>query len=117
MIDWHLRLVFLVFPQSNTATDRAIRFRVCQFVARLLQNLGEGALIDDSLYDEIYKCMLERLKDKCATVRFHAILALARLQDPTDENCPITKGTLKAFSIKLFFFIYHIRVFISFFLF
>ena len=58
----------------------------------MLENLGEGAKIDDSLYDRIYHCMIDRLKDKCAIVRVHSVLALKRLQDPSDENCPITKG-------------------------
>ncbi|XP_005090481.1 condensin complex subunit 3 [Aplysia californica] len=76
----------------HCAKDKGIRFRVCQLVTRLLQNLGEGAKIDDSLYVRIYRCMVERLRDKFPLVRVHAVLALTRLQDPSDENCPITKA-------------------------
>jgi len=41
--------------------------------------------------------MLERLKDKCPVVRYHAALAMARLQDPTDDNCPVIKGKQQFF--------------------
>jgi len=35
-----------------------------------------------------------RLKDKCPVVRYHAVLAMARLQDPSDENCPVIRGNV-----------------------
>lgn len=54
--------------------------------------MGEDALIDDELYDKIYESMLIRLRDKFAVVRAHAVLALARLQNPADRDCPIIKG-------------------------
>lgn len=78
--------------QSHSARDRGVRFRCCQLINKLLTNLGEDAQIDDELYDRLYECMLERLKDKCPMVRYHAVLAMARLQDPSDENCPVIKG-------------------------
>lgn len=62
-------------------------------VNKLLTNLGENALIDDDLYDRIYDCMLQRLRDKIPIVRVQAVLALARLQDPLDKDCPIIMGT------------------------
>ena len=50
------------------------------------------AQIDDELYDKLYECMLDRLKDKWPVVRYHAVMAMSRLQDPSDENCPVIKG-------------------------
>ncbi|RUS91586.1 hypothetical protein EGW08_000701 [Elysia chlorotica] len=76
----------------HSAKERAVRFRVCQMLTHLLKDLGDGAQIDDDLYDRIYRCMVQRLRDKCAQVRVHAVLALMRLQDPTDETCPIIKA-------------------------
>lgn len=78
--------------QSHSARDRAVRFRCCQLINKLLTNLGQDAQIDDELYDKLYECMLERLKDKCPMVRYHAVLAMARLQDPSEENCPVIRG-------------------------
>lgn len=38
--------------------------------------------------------MLERARDKLPLVRAQAVHALARLQDPTDKDCPIIKGEI-----------------------
>jgi len=78
--------------QNHGARDKAVRFRVCQLITRLFQNLGDDAAIDDALYDEIYAAMQIRLRDKFPVVRLYAVLALARLQDPSDPNCPIIAG-------------------------
>ncbi|XP_071089919.1 condensin complex subunit 3-like isoform X1 [Haliotis cracherodii] len=80
--------------QSHSAKERGVRFRCCQLINKLLSNLGDEAQIDDELYDKIYTSMLERLRDKVPVVRMHAVLALSRLQDPTDENCPVIKAYL-----------------------
>ncbi|KAJ8316952.1 hypothetical protein KUTeg_004856 [Tegillarca granosa] len=80
--------------ESHSACDRAVRFRCCQLINKILNNLGEDAQIDDDLYDRIYESMLERLRDKCPVVRLHAVMAMARLQDPRDENCPVIKAYL-----------------------
>ncbi|CAL1528460.1 unnamed protein product [Lymnaea stagnalis] len=84
--------VFHFLLNVHSAEAKAIRFRVCQLLSKLLHDLGEGAQIDDELYDRIYKCMGERLRDKSSQVRVHAVLALTRLQDPTDESCAIIKA-------------------------
>ena len=70
-----------------------MRFRCCQMIKKLLANLGENAVIDDDLYDRIYDCMLQRLRDKVPLIRVQAVPALARLQDPLDKDCPIVNGT------------------------
>jgi len=85
-------LVCCLYIQNHKARDKAARFRICQLINRLLQNLGEDAAIDDSLYEEVYSAMQIRLRDKFPVVRMHAVLALARLQDPSDPNCPIVAG-------------------------
>ncbi|XP_032840453.1 condensin complex subunit 3 isoform X2 [Tyto alba] len=51
--------------------------------------MPENAQIDDDLFDKINEAMLIRLKDKFSNVRIQAVLALSRLQDPKDENCPV----------------------------
>ncbi|XP_053406509.1 condensin complex subunit 3-like [Mercenaria mercenaria] len=89
-----LQEMFDFLLTSHSARERGVRFRCCQLINKLLTNLGEDAQIDDDLYDRLYECMLERLKDKCPMVRYHAVLAMARLQDPADENCPVIKAYL-----------------------
>ena len=91
MSKFHNCVVYVVL-QYHSAAEQAVRFRVCQLVNKLLANMGEEATIDDALYDRVFHCMLERLRDKTAVVRVHAVLALVRLQDPTDDSCPVIKG-------------------------
>ncbi|XP_071168942.1 condensin complex subunit 3-like [Mytilus edulis] len=86
--------MFEFLLKSHNVNSRAVRFRCCQLINKILNNLGDDAQIDDDLYDKIYQCMLERLRDKEPVVRFHAVMALARLQDPKDENCPVIKAYL-----------------------
>ncbi|XP_063281840.1 condensin complex subunit 3, partial [Pelobates fuscus] len=84
--------LFNFLLQSHTANSMAVRFRVCQLVNKLLVNLPENAQIDDDLFDKIHDAMLIRIKDKVPNVRIQAVLALARLQDPTDPNCPVSNA-------------------------
>ncbi|KAK3094775.1 hypothetical protein FSP39_006096 [Pinctada imbricata] len=89
-----LQFMFDYLLQSHNACEKAVRFRCCQMINKILGTLGEDAQIDDDLYDRIYESMLERLRDKQPVVRMHAVMALARLQDPRDENCPVIKAYL-----------------------
>ncbi|EDV20086.1 uncharacterized protein TRIADDRAFT_32599, partial [Trichoplax adhaerens] len=82
----------------NQAQDRGIRYRSCQLVCKLLNNLSEDAQIDDDLYNLIYEAMLERLYDKVPAVRIQAVRAVARLQDPTDEDCIVIKKYIELIS-------------------
>lgn len=54
--------------------------------------MGDEAQLDDDLYDRIYECMLQRLRDKFPIVRVQAVLAMGRLQDPSDQDCPVIAG-------------------------
>ncbi|XP_068799393.1 condensin complex subunit 3 [Struthio camelus] len=84
-----LNYVFHFLLESHNANSHAVRFRACQLVNKLLGNMPENAQIDDDLFDKINEAMLIRLKDKFSNVRIQAVLALSRLQDPKDENCPV----------------------------
>ncbi len=61
-------------------------------INKLLNSMGQEADIDDDLYNGIYEGMLIRLRDVEAVVRVQAVLALARLQDPEDADCPVIAG-------------------------
>ncbi|KAL2305311.1 hypothetical protein Nmel_007293 [Mimus melanotis] len=84
-----LNYVFKFLLESHDANSQAVRFRTCQLVNKILGNMPENAEIDDDLFDKINEAMLIRLKDKFPSVRIQAVLALSRLQDPKDENCPV----------------------------
>lgn len=75
--------------KHNDAKDKDVRYRICNFLSILLNSMGEEAIVDDELFDQISNAMLDRIQDICAKVREQAVLALARLQDPDMDNCPI----------------------------
>lgn len=84
--------LFQFLLNNHEANSQDVRFRVCQMINKLLNNMGEEAVIDDDLYSSIYDTMLHRLQDKVPAVRVQAVLALARLQDPRNKECPVIKA-------------------------
>jgi condensin complex subunit 3 len=78
--------------QSHNAGEGAVRFRVCQLVNKVLNAMGEDVAIDDALYERLHHAMLQRLRDKMPAVRVQAVLAVTRLQDPRDNDCPVING-------------------------
>uniref|UniRef100_A0A673CC08 Non-SMC condensin I complex, subunit G n=1 Tax=Sphaeramia orbicularis TaxID=375764 RepID=A0A673CC08_9TELE len=59
--------------------------------------MAENAQIDDDLFDRIHQAMLVRVTDKFPNVRIQAALAMTRLQQPKDPDCP----TINAFMLIL----------------
>lgn len=77
--------------EHHDARDAAVRYRICDFLNKLLNSMGEDASIDDSLWDKLTTSMTERLLDRSAKVRAQAVYALYRLQDPNDPDCAVLK--------------------------
>ncbi|XP_055480064.1 condensin complex subunit 3 [Psammomys obesus] len=96
-----LNYLFTFLLKSHEANSNAVRFRVCQLINKLLGNLPENAQIDDDLFDKINKAMLIRLKDKIPNVRIQAVLALSRLQDPKDDDCPVVDDQQLSYLFKV----------------
>ncbi|XP_076872309.1 LOW QUALITY PROTEIN: condensin complex subunit 3 [Brachyhypopomus gauderio] len=92
-----LNFLFNFLLESHGASSHAVRFRVCQLVNKLLGSLSENAQVDDGLCERIHEAMLIRVTDKYPNVRIQAALAMARLQDPSNEHCP----TIKAYILLL----------------
>eukprot|EP00049_Salpingoeca_infusionum_P015381 m.299028 g.299028 ORF g.299028 m.299028 type:complete len:469 (+) comp15866_c0_seq27:34-1440(+) len=77
---------------ASKAKDKAVRFRSCQAVCKLLNALSEDAEIDDEIWDDLQRSMLTRTQDKIPVVRVHAIGALGRLQDQNTAECPVVQA-------------------------
>uniref|UniRef100_A0A672LY22 Non-SMC condensin I complex, subunit G n=1 Tax=Sinocyclocheilus grahami TaxID=75366 RepID=A0A672LY22_SINGR len=92
-----LNFLFNFLLESHGANSHAVRFRVCQLVNKLLGSLSENAQIDDDLCDRIHEAMLIRVTDKYPNVRIQAALAMSRIQDPSNLDCP----TIKAYMLLL----------------
>ncbi|XP_029007858.1 condensin complex subunit 3 [Betta splendens] len=83
-----LSFIFNFLLESHKANSHAVRFRVCQLINKLLGSMAENAQIDDDLFDRIHQAMLVRVTDKFPSVRIQAALAMTRLQQPQDPDCP-----------------------------
>ncbi|GAA5984097.1 hypothetical protein JCM11641_000312 [Rhodosporidiobolus odoratus] len=73
-------LAFLL--RGFEAKNKIARYRCVQLVALMINSLGE---IDDESYHTLKSALLERVRDKEASVRQHAVVALSKLQD-ADEG-------------------------------
>ncbi|KAJ2378443.1 chromosome condensation complex Condensin, subunit G [Coemansia sp. RSA 2607] len=69
--------------QGFQAKEKMTRVRCCQIVAMSVTNLGA---IDEELYFELIRKLTERIRDKEASIRVHAAIALARLQSSDDGD-------------------------------
>ena len=90
-----LQFLFTFLLESHDAKHKAIRFRVCQLISKLLDGMADDASIDDDLADNIFEAMLQRVQDKIPAVRVQAVAALCRLQDPSSDDCPIIEAYLQ----------------------
>ena len=86
--EFYLFLLDYLLTFTNVK-ERAVRYRCCQLLQGLLQNLGEDACIPDELFESYQNNLLERTNDKIPDVRLMAVQAIARLQDAENEDCPI----------------------------
>ncbi|XP_071264570.1 condensin complex subunit 3 isoform X4 [Salvelinus alpinus] len=89
-----LSYMFNFLLESHKANSHAVRFRVCQLINKLLGSMAENAQIDDDLFDGIHQAMLVRVTDKFPNVRIQASLAMARLQEPQNQQCPTVNAYL-----------------------
>uniref|UniRef100_A0A8C8DJZ1 Non-SMC condensin I complex, subunit G n=1 Tax=Oryzias sinensis TaxID=183150 RepID=A0A8C8DJZ1_9TELE len=92
-----LSFIFNFLLESHKANSHAVRFRACQLINKLLGSMSENAQIDDDLFDRIHQAMLIRVTDKFPNVRIQAALAMTRLQQPKDPDCP----TINAYMLIL----------------
>ncbi|XP_037327621.2 condensin complex subunit 3 [Pungitius pungitius] len=92
-----LSFLFNFLLESHKASSHAVRFRACQLINKLLGSMAENAQIDDDLFDRIHQAMLVRVTDKFPNVRIQAALAMTRLQQPKDPDCP----TINAYMLIL----------------
>nr|XP_047138807.1 condensin complex subunit 3 isoform X3 [Hydra vulgaris] len=86
--------LFNFLVQNHNSRERAVRYRCCQLITKIFTNMDDDETIDEDLSDSIYECMMYRLKDKLPSIRIQAVLALNRLQDPEDEQCPVIDAFL-----------------------
>uniref|UniRef100_A0A336KV64 CSON015552 protein n=1 Tax=Culicoides sonorensis TaxID=179676 RepID=A0A336KV64_CULSO len=82
------------FLLNSLSKDSHVRFRMCQFVNTLFKCFGDDAQMDNDIWDNIQKVMIERLRDTNMNVRQQAVYALTRLQDPMDPHDKVIRAYL-----------------------
>ncbi|KAJ2382477.1 chromosome condensation complex Condensin, subunit G, partial [Coemansia sp. RSA 2611] len=78
-----VELLIKYLLQGFQAKEKLTRMRCCQIVAMSVTSLGE---IDEQLYFDLIKKLAERIRDKEASIRVHAAIALSKLQSGEDED-------------------------------
>ncbi|KAF9103383.1 hypothetical protein BGX29_003425 [Mortierella sp. GBA35] len=68
-----------------TVKEKLVRVRCCKLIALSTNSMGA---MDNDLYIQLKKSLMERARDKESAVRIQAIFALAKLQDDDDEEDP-----------------------------
>lgn len=85
-----LRSTFVYFLNTISPSN-VIRFRICQFVNLLLSAMSTEANIDDDIFEDILRYMLDRMKDLSPSVRVQAVYALQRLQLPENPDDAVVR--------------------------
>ncbi|KAJ8943244.1 hypothetical protein NQ318_009935, partial [Aromia moschata] len=65
------------------------RYHSCRFITLILNYIGHDNHLDSDICDSIQEAMLERTLDIKASIRLQAVLALVRLQEPYNPDCPV----------------------------
>ncbi|RWS18244.1 hypothetical protein B4U80_12539, partial [Leptotrombidium deliense] len=78
----------IILPYLNSVIVH-VRSNSCYFVKTLFLEIDD---VDNQIYNELKKRLLERISDKNATVRAMAAAALHRFQDVDDEKDVVTSA-------------------------
>eukprot|EP00842_Homolaphlyctis_polyrhiza_P006595 jgi/Hompol1/6937/HPOL_001692-RA len=76
----------MLLPLALEGTDaalKAVRFRSCQILTAVLNNLDE---ISETQFVDAKDALMKRLRDKEPSVRAHAAIGLCRLQECSEET-------------------------------
>eukprot|EP00889_Picochlorum_renovo_P008534 jgi/Picre1/35564/NNA_003025.t1 len=88
---------FLV--EWSHAKEPMMRWRVCQLIGNLVNNMPEEADVAEEVLDAVQKSMLRLVEDGRPNVRTAAVKALLRFPQPNDDgdfvDCPVVESLLK----------------------
>ena len=92
ILDNFAHLLLMRLMGFSQAKDKAVRFRITQVVAKVLNYARDdpSIRIHSSILDDTLEALLVFLYDRYAIVRTQAALALSFFQDPNDSDCHVT---------------------------
>jgi len=76
------------------AKDKAVRYRVCQLIAMIVDKMADDAELDDDLFDEISEILMTRAIDSAPVVRATSVEALHRMQEDCKDD-PVVEQMAK----------------------
>ncbi|KAJ8975351.1 hypothetical protein NQ317_000279 [Molorchus minor] len=65
------------------------RYHSCRFLTLILKHIGHDTNLDSDICDSIQDALLERILDPKASIRLQAVIAMVRLQEPINLDCPV----------------------------
>ncbi|KAK9849796.1 hypothetical protein WJX84_000078 [Apatococcus fuscideae] len=93
--DSFLDELLLQLLAAASVKDKAVRFRTCQILGSIMDNLHADADLSQEVAEKMEEAMLERLQDKVPGIRLQAARVLQRLAQPDEEDDPITAGLVQ----------------------
>lgn len=92
---------FLV--EWSHAKEPMMRWRVCQLIGNLVNNMPEEADVSEEILDAVQKNMLRLVEDGRPNVRTAAVKALLRFPQPNDDgdfvDCPVVERLLQVLKL------------------
>ena len=89
-----LPVIMKHMAMRSTSSSKAARLRSVQILKTILEKLPDDYEIEDEEWSKIESVFLTRAEDKISAVRVHAIRGLERLQDPENQQDPVTQCLL-----------------------
>ncbi|ETO23460.1 condensin complex component, non-smc subunit [Reticulomyxa filosa] len=72
--------------EKENAKNKAVRFRVCDIIAKLMKSLDEDYELEEAMWEKLQKVLTRRANDKIPQVRRAAISAMHRVQGKSCKN-------------------------------
>uniref|UniRef100_A0AAR5PJ95 Nuclear condensin complex subunit 3 C-terminal domain-containing protein n=1 Tax=Dendroctonus ponderosae TaxID=77166 RepID=A0AAR5PJ95_DENPD len=82
-------LIYEVTKMQKGCLPQQVKKNICIFWSSTLRNIGDDVTMENLLGQTIQNNLLEAVQDIKPLVRHQAVLALARLQTPSNRECPV----------------------------
>ena len=84
--DWFFAASINHLLIRTTTSNKTVRFRACEVIAGIMAGMKAETEVSDEMFTSMVKFLAPRLRDKAPNVRFWAIKAVGRLQNPQDDD-------------------------------
>ncbi|GAM21903.1 hypothetical protein SAMD00019534_050780 [Acytostelium subglobosum LB1] len=92
-LDIHERFIVSILEYlvaRSYSREKAVRYRSTMLLSNTLDALREDYEFDMDLFEQMTKSIMQKSMDRISSIRRQAIICLARLQDGSDPEDPVT---------------------------